>query len=450
MNDTYPTDTIVALATPAGQGGLAVVRVSGPAAVDVARALLPDDPRLVAVRSHRAFLAEPRDPREGEVLDQALILPMLGPDSYTGEDVVEFHCHGGAWPSRGVIDACLAAGARPAGPGEFSRRAFVNGRLGLDQAEAVADLIGAETRLAARGSLRRLRGVLGEEIAGLERPLMALLADLEGGLEFGETESLDVPLERVASEIDAARARVDGLLGHAASGRRIRDGVQVVLAGAPNAGKSTLFNALLGEARALTDPEPGTTRDVITARYEHDGVLYVLHDTAGLREDAERVEARGAELARAAMGDADAILHVFDMSEPRPDPITADVPVLRVGAKADLCTEPPPDKDDILITSGARGLGIDELRKALHEAVHAERLEQTAAMGLVLNRRHAARLEDLCDALDHLRHVIDESPQQEVVCTLLQSALGELGEITGRVFSEVLLDEVFSRFCVGK
>ncbi len=440
--------TIAALATPAGAGGVAVVRVSGPDALDVARRLLPGDERLTEVRSHRAFLATLRNPDTGEDLDRGLVLPMLGPDSFTGEDVVEFHCHGGVWPARLVIDACIAAGARPAGPGEFTRRAFLNGRLGLDQAEAVADLIGAENRLAARGSLRQLHGALRDEIAALERPLVELLAELEGGLEFGEEDARDVPPDRIARELAAARTRIEALLAHAESGRRLRDGVQVVVAGAVNAGKSSLFNALLGEDRALTDPDPGTTRDVIRARLEHEGVVYVLHDTAGLRESAGRVESRGMTKAREEIDRADVVLHVFDLTDGYAGPPGTDAPVLTVGAKADLVDGETPAPDGALITSARTGLGLEDLKRALADTARAERLEQTAERGLMLNRRHVEKLRDLDEALAHIAD--NTGAEQEVVCTLLQSALCDLGEITGRVFTESLLDEIFQRFCVGK
>jgi len=449
------TDTIVAVATPEGRGGLAVVRVSGPRAVDIARALVPDDPRLKDVRSHHVFLATPRDATTGDALDQVLVLPMLAPATFTGEDVVEFHCHGGPLPARLITDACTAAGARPAGPGEFTRRAFLNGRLSLDQAEAVADLIHAENRLAARGSLKQLRGAFRREIASVESPLMTLLAQLEGGLEFGEEDAQDVPPEQIAATLVAALDRIDALLCHADAGRQLRDGVQVVLVGEPNAGKSSLFNALLGEPRALVDPEPGTTRDVVESRLEHRGVMYVLHDTAGLREKAGRVEAKGVALTRATVARADLVLHVVDLTAPAcaakvPDPESA--PVLIVGAKADLgegvdrSRSGPVD----VVTSAKDGRGIETLKDKLHETVVADRLERTAALGLVLNRRHVHRLRSFRDGLAHLRRVAAGAPEQEVICSLLQTSLCELGEITGRVFTEALLGEVFSRFCVGK
>ena len=455
MIKAYDDDTIAATATPEGTGGLAVVRVSGPRALDIARTLLPADAHLDTVHTHRVFLAMPHEPSTGEALDQVLVLPMLAPATFTGEDVVEFHCHGGLVPARLVTDACVEAGARPAGPGEFTKRAFLNGRLSLDQAEAVADLIHAENRLAARGSLRQLRGAFRHEIESVEKPLMGLLADLEGGLEFGEEDARDLPTDVMAPVLDKALSRVDGLLRHAEAGRQLRDGIQVVFMGEPNVGKSSLFNALLGTTRALVDHEPGTTRDVISARLEHRGITYKLHDTAGLREDAGRVEAKGVALTKATVARADLVLRVVDLTVSGVPDVGAGADgatVLIVGAKADLIDGAGPlnDQADILLTSARDGRGIEALKDALHEAVTAERLERAAALGVVLNRRHVHKLRSFRDGLAHLRREIDGAPDQEVICSLLQASMCELGEITGRVFTEALLGEVFSRFCVGK
>jgi len=453
-HDHTTHDTIAALATPEGEGGLAVVRVSGPRAVKIAAALLSGDasPELT---SHRAFVGVPRDLRTGDALDEAVVLPMLAPRSYTGEDVVEFHCHGGRLPARGVIEACLAAGARPAGPGEFTRRAFLNGRLSLDQAEAVADLVASETRLAAKGALRQLRGAFKRRMGELEAPLLALLAELEGGLEFGEEEAQEVGPDEILSVLDAALARVDGLLAHARAGRLLREGVQVVLVGPPNAGKSSLFNALLDASRALVDHEPGTTRDVVEARLSHRGCIFNLHDTAGLREDGGRVESMGVERARRAAATADLVLRVVDLSSGSYDvePVAdLDAPVLVVGAKADLLDEAGLRDVDasVLVTSARDGRGVARLKDALHAASSSERLDEAVSLGVVLNRRHVHQLETFRDGLRDLRVTVDDGTAQEVVCSLLQSALCELGEVTGRVFTEKLLGEIFDRFCIGK
>ncbi|MBU0741250.1 tRNA uridine-5-carboxymethylaminomethyl(34) synthesis GTPase MnmE [bacterium] len=458
MSDAFyhaTADTIAAVATPEGEGGLAVVRLSGPRALEFASALLSDGRDRADLRSHRAFLGVPRCPRSRDELDETLVLPMMAPNSYTGEDTVEFYCHGGRLPARLVTEACLELGARPAGPGEFTRRAFLNGRLSLDQAEAVADLIAAESRLAAKGALRQLRGGFRRRMESLEKPLLGLLAELEGGLEFGEEDELEVTGERIAGALADALDGVDRLLSHARAGRQLREGVQVVIVGEPNAGKSSLFNALLGEPRALVDHEPGTTRDVVAARLRHRGGTFNLHDTAGLREDGGRVETMGVERARGAARSADLVLQVVDLVAgkrgSRPDPDHA-VPVLVVGAKADLVPEAGLRRvaPSVIVTSARDGRGVETLKDAMHDAANAAQLEAAASLGVVLNLRHVHRLKDFRGHLEELRGVVGAGAAQEVICSLLHISLCELGEITGRVFTEKLLGEVFNRFCVGK
>ncbi|MDO9693516.1 MAG: tRNA uridine-5-carboxymethylaminomethyl(34) synthesis GTPase MnmE [Candidatus Latescibacteria bacterium] len=452
-------DTIVAIATAAGEAGLAVVRLSGPGALDVARRLV--GPRALPagdVRSHLARAATLRDGPGGEVLDHGLVLPMLAPRSYTGEDVVEFHCHGGALCARRVARACCNAGARPAGPGEFTRRAFLGGRLSLDQAEAVADLIHAEDELAGRAALRQLRGGLRRDVEAIERPLLDLLARLEGGLEFeGEdAAAVAVPREALLAVLDAALAALAALLADAGAARRVREGVQVVLLGAPNAGKSSLFNALLARERALVDAEPGTTRDVVSARLRHGGVVFVLHDTAGLRTDGGRVEALGMARARAAATTADIVLLLRDLvaSEGEADFDGDGVTVVKVATKADLADAAQCSAAraaGYVVTSARDDAGLDELREALLAAAGGERLREVAEIGHAFNERQRHRLAAARDELASLRgEVALRAAPDEVAAGLLAGILAELGEVTGRVFSEHLLGEVFARFCVGK
>ncbi|MBA4378730.1 MAG: tRNA uridine-5-carboxymethylaminomethyl(34) synthesis GTPase MnmE [Gemmatimonas sp.] len=452
-------DTIVAIATATGEAGLAIVRLSGPGALDVARRLagaraLPRE----GVRSHLARAATLRD-ATGEVLDHGLVLPMLAPRSYTGEDVVEFHCHGGALCARRVTGACRDAGARPAGPGEFTRRAFLNGRLSLDQAEAVADLIHAEDELAARAALRQLRGGLRRDVEAIERPLLDLLARLEGGLEFegDDAAAVAVPRAGLLAVLDAALAALALLLADADAARRVREGVHVVLLGAPNAGKSSLFNALLSQERALVDAEPGTTRDVVAARLHHGGVSFVLHDTAGLRSDGGRVEALGMARAREAAASADVVLLLSELSATSGSDVAdapAGVVVLKVATKADLADPSRREaarREGRLVTSAHGGTGLDELRAALLAAVDGERLREVADLGHAFHERHRHRLAAAREELAALRdEVALRAAPAEVAAGLLAGILAELGEVTGRVFSENLLGEVFARFCVGK
>ena len=465
MNDhDNAVDTIVAVATPEGVGGLAVVRLSGPAAVSVAGRIFRDPGFARGPESHRAVLGLAVAPDAGEALDEVVVLPMLAPRSYTGEDVVEITCHGGAVPARTIADACVEAGARPAGPGEFTRRAFLNGKLSLDRAEAVADLIHAEDRLAARAALRQLRGGMDREIAACETPLRELLAELEGGLEFADDEAMSTPAPRLRAVLDAALVELDRLCSFAAAARRVREGVQVVLAGPPNSGKSSLFNALLDRPRALVDDEAGTTRDVLRERMDHGDCVFVLHDTAGLREAAARVEARGVTLARETVAGADVVLLLRDLSDPDAAAGTAAAAeiaslapvgcaVIEVGAKSDLAVAAD-GVPGFLLTSAATGEGIVALRDALLEAARAGEMREAASLGVAWNRRHRHKLAACRDDLRELRDLVGEGSESdapaEVLASMLAATLAGLGEITGRVFTEELLDVVFDKFCVGK
>jgi len=438
--------TVVALATPEGKGGLAVVRLSGSEALATARRLIRDGSLDDPVDSHRARLTTLFD-ADGQIMDEALVLPLVAPASYTGEDTVEFFCHGGVMPARLVMAACRAAGAVAAGAGEFTRRAFLNGRLSLAQAEAVADLIESEHKVGARAALAQLQGGLNREVAAIEDPLRALLANLEGSLEFGDDDDPGPGPDLIQRELLKACERIDGLLALAPAGRHLREGVQVVLAGPPNVGKSSLFNALLAHDRALVDPEAGTTRDVVTERMEIDGLLFVLHDTAGLRDLPGVVEAKGIALTRDMVSRADIVL---DLRPAGADESTDDLPnvppgctVLPVGTKGDLASG-----SQGLVTSSVTGRGVDELRQTLLRLARQGGVPEAVAHGVVLNQRHLDRLNTCREALERMAK--DTSASVDVQATMLAAALQELGAISGRVFTEQLLGDIFSRFCVGK
>ena len=450
-------ETIVAIATPEGAGGLAVVRVSGEGALAIARVLFRPARPGTALASHRARFGLVVS-AAGEALDEALVLPLLAPRSYTGEDTVEFHCHGGRMPARRVLDACVAAGARPAGPGEFTRRAFMNGRLSLDQAEAVADLIHAEDELTAVAALAQLRGGLRQEVAAIEAPLRDLLADLEGSVEFGEAGlARNVGRERIAADLRVACGGLDRLLALAPAARRLRDGVRVVLAGPPNSGKSSLFNALMGRERALVDAEPGTTRDVVSASVRYGGLTFVLHDTAGLRLGGGRVEGRGMDLARAAVAEADIVLWLHDLAAPAavgPDEavvMDGRARLLRVGTKSDLASGAFGTADDVVATSARTGAGVEALKEALLATADAADMREVARAGLLLNTRHQYRLMEAREPLAELLAAAETGEAgEEIVASLLGAVLARLGEISGRIFTEQVLGDIFARFCVGK
>jgi tRNA modification GTPase len=464
MSNPNSTTTIVAVATPPGVGGLAAVRVSGPDAVIVAgrvfRAADPG-PEWTSHVAVYGILSSPETAqgavkKEDVVIDQVIALPLLAPRSYTGEDTIEFFCHGGKVVAEQVVEACLAAGAVPAAAGEFTRRAFLNGRLSLDRAEAVADLIHAESRLAARTAVRQVLGGLDRQLDEIEAPLLRLLAELEGSLEFAEDESVETSPDAMLAALNGAAESIDGLLAIGRAGRLLRDGIQVVLAGEPNVGKSSLLNALTGEDRAIVDDEPGTTRDVVTARLNRGGKVFVFHDTAGLRENAGAVESKGIERTGRMLEQADIVLHLVEA-----DSLGVRFPGLPAGAVAeDAVVIPVATKSDLaesiaceeaVITSSQSGAGLKRLWAWIDEAVAGYQLQEAADLGVILNRRHLHKLE-LCRAeIEELRELIAaEEAGAEVVSTLLASITAQLGEVSGRVFTEQLLGEVFGRFCVGK
>lgn len=482
--------TVVAQATCEGEAGLAVVRLSGPDALAIAARVFsgpgfpgpgcPDGPAVGA--SHRAVYGILRFPEHGQlidlkekgVIDQVLALPMLAPHSYTGEDTVEFFCHGGRVVPRAVVRACLAAGAVPSAAGEFTRRAFVNGRLSLDQAEAVADLIHAQNDLVARAAVRQLLGGLDAQMRRIEDPLMGLLTEIEGSLEFGEDEEVGVAPQATLGILRESAAGIAALLAMAPAGRLLRDGVQVVLVGPPNAGKSSLFNAMLQQERAIVDHEPGTTRDVVSAPLTRAGHTFVLHDTAGLRRSGGRVEELGIRRTRTTVQAADIILLLSPVDPQGPAPGAPDllpvheaiaglapgVPVIRVRTKADLMGDlseaarqdsAESGGESAILTSSRAGIGLDELWAAVDSVVQGYRLQEAVSLGVVLNERHRHKLAQCRqDLLDLTAEIEAGHPADEVTGTMLSSILAGLGEVSGRVFSEKLLESVFSRFCVGK
>ncbi len=452
-------ETVVALATPAGEGGLAVVRVSGPEAFAVGAAVFEAEgfgPNPEARRAVYGILKWPDGTvsdsnKAGCPIDQALVLPLKGPHSYTGEDTVEFFCHGGRMVAQSVVSACRMAGAVPATAGEFTRRAFLNGKLSLGQAEAVADLIHAESEHSARAAVRQLLGGLDDQLREIEKPLLDLLSHIEGSLEFVDDEEIVVPETEILRVLTAAVARLDRLVEMAPAGRLLRDGVHVVLAGAPNVGKSSLFNALLEDDRAIVDGEAGTTRDVISGRLHRAGSVFVLHDTAGLREDPGRVEEMGIERTWRQVAEADIVL-ALNVAGEEAAAISHDgaAPVISVFTKSDIApgfAAPP----GALLISSSSGDGLAELWAAVDAVVSGFQLEEAISLGVVLNERHLHKLSACRGDLERLRHEVDlNAPGDEVVGSLLSSILSGLGEVSGRVFTEHLLENIFQRFCVGK
>lgn len=442
-------DTIFALASGAGRAAVAVMRISGLRTAPVLAALLGGEGRLP--RPREASLRSLHDPRGHEVLDRALVLWFPGPRSFTGEDSAELHLHGGPAVIAGIAEALVAAGARPAEPGEFTRRAFLNGKLDLTAAEGIADLVAAETAAQRRQALRQAEGGLARLIESWAARLTRLLARQEAFIEF-EEEDLPPDLDAaVAAEAAALRAEIAASLEAGHRAERLREGLLVAILGAPNAGKSSLLNALVGREAAIVSTRAGTTRDVVEARLDLGGVPVTLADTAGLRDGTEdEIEAEGIRRARHRGEMADLVLAVF-AADQAPDAATLALLrpggiVLAVASKIDLVPTPPPALGGLpaIGVSVRNGDGLAALRERLVEAATA-RAGLTEEAGLT-RPRHRAALQEVVVWL----HALGAAALPELRAEALRAALRALGRLTGQVGVEAVLDLVFGEFCIGK
>ncbi len=425
-------DTIFAPASGAGRAAIAVLRVSGPAAGAALRALCAG--RLPLPR--RAVLRRLRDPTGG-LLDHALVLWLPGPGSYTGEDSAELHLHGGRAVTEAVAAALVAAGARPAAPGEFTRRAFLNGRMDLVEAEAVADLVAAETEAQRRQALRQLEGALGDLYRGWSERLLRLMAQEEALIDFPDEDLPPEVAAAAAAETVALRAEIAAHLADNRRGERLREGLVFAVTGAPNVGKSSLVNALAERDVAIVSATPGTTRDALEARVVLGGVPITLVDTAGLREAADPVEAEGVRRALARAEAADLVIAVAEAGAPAGGRAEA----VRVANKIDLGGVVP---EGVLGVSAATGAGLADLRDRL--AAEAVRLTEASGPPPLTRARHRAALIAAGEALDRAL----AAPLAELRAEDLRQALRALGRITGEVGVEDVLDRIFSQFCIGK
>ncbi|NMJ40934.1 tRNA uridine-5-carboxymethylaminomethyl(34) synthesis GTPase MnmE [Roseomonas sp. JC162] len=436
------TDTVFALASGAGRGAIAVMRLSGAETGAIVARLAGGLPR-----ARHASLRPLRDPADGEVLDEALVLWFPGPASYTGEDSAELHLHGGPAVMTAVGGALAALGARPAEPGEFTRRAFLNGRMDLTAAEGVADLIDAETEAQRRQALRQADGALARLYGAWADRLTRLLAHQEAAIEFAEDDLPTDLGDRARDGAAALRAEIAAHLADGGRGERLREGLLVAILGAPNAGKSSLLNALAGREAAIVSARAGTTRDVVEVRLALVGVPVTLADTAGLREAADEIEQEGIRRARRRAEEADLVLAVF-AADVAPDPET--LAWVRPGAlvlanKVDLAAAPAVIGGVAPLAISARtGQGLDALRA--HLAAAATRLAGAGDAALLTRPRHRAALTEAVAWLAEA----EAASLPELVSETLRAALRSLGRLTGRIGVEDILDVVFRDFCIGK
>ena len=448
------SDPIVALATPPGRSALALIRLSGKGTFDVAARALqpfrPDPPR--AVRRVRVV-----HPTTGEAVDDALVACFPAPRSYTGDDLVELSTHGGLLVPAAVVAALLAAGARPAAPGEFSRRAVLNGKLDLLQAEATADLIDAGSPAQARRALQQLDRGLSRRLEQLRSELIELEALIAYEIDFPEEDEGPVAPERVERAWGAARQRIAHLIATAPEGERLREGALLVIAGRPNAGKSSLFNALLGRERAIVTEVPGTTRDAIEAHGVLEGFPFRLVDTAGLRESDDRVERLGIEVSRKYLAAADLVLFCEDHRETGTgkrerdarDEFLAQVsaPVVFVRTKSDLDT---PSDGPFVAVSVVTGEGLAELKRGLAEAAFGRLLALGDVEPVVTRARHREALERALAEIEGFQTARKGGVDAVAAATHLRAAVGALDDLIGVVTPDDVLDRVFASFCVGK
>jgi tRNA modification GTPase len=456
-------ETIAAIATPPGIGGIGVIRISGPAAEGIARRLFRPSPPGDFL-SHHLYHGVIVSPTTGDVLDEVLIAILKGPRSYTGEDTLEISCHGGPLILRTVLEEVLRAGSRPAGRGEFTKRAFLNDRLDLTQAEAVQDIIAAQTRPGLAAAVGRLKGSLYGRIEEIRSEMIDLLSGIEASIDFSAEEGLGEvpgsPILQTGRIID----RIATLAATYRQGRIYREGIGVVIAGRPNVGKSSLLNRLLGEKRAIVTPIPGTTRDFIEEAVDLDGIPVRLTDTAGLRPPEDAIEKEGIDLVWQRVETADIVLLLLDGSAE----LTADdralfekmaaKPLLPVLNKSDL----PPRLDEeslmgllregtppAIRISAKYGDGIDRLTAALRILMLATPAEESSEV-MIAHLHHKTALEKAAAGLVRARDGMAGGLAVEFIALEVREALDALGEITGRTTPEELLDRIFANFCIGK
>ena len=464
MSGDFSNDTIVALATPPGEGGIGILRLSGPKAPELAAKLWRSRQPVADFASHRLYPGCFLDPSGGQELDSGLAVWMRAPHSFTGEEVVEFQLHGGPWLLHRALEILLHLGARAAEAGEFSRRAFLNGKMDLLQAEAVADLIHAQSEAALRNARAQLQGRLSGEIEAMREKLLFAVARIEAAIDFPEEDIEIAQPPQTDAELEALERELKTWLEKFQVGRLLREGVKVALVGRPNVGKSSLLNRLLREDRAIVHASPGTTRDVIEAPAHWGGLAFQLFDTAGIRAGEEEVEREGIRRSRLTAENADLVLWLLDASEPlreedRNLARSLRGRVLMVANKMDRETEahrlplwtPPAGSEawPLIPVSAQDGRGIDELKEAVLQAAGLKAWGERENAYLN-NARHQAALLQALEALSQARTALASGLAWECLAADLRQATQAMEALLGRVSSEDILGEIFSRFCIGK
>jgi tRNA modification GTPase len=454
-------DTIAAIATPLGEGGLAVIRLSGPQALATAdRVFVPvgkSSRKPSGAATHTIQYG--RIERNGKLIDEVLLAVMRSPRTFTREDVVEVTCHGGLLPAKLVLDALLENGARLSEPGEFTKRAFLNGRIDLAQAEAVADVIHSRTELALTAANEQLAGKLSQRINQLRDDMMKTLAHLEAHIDFPDEDIAPDTQAQLVTRLERGMAFMDELLRTANEGQILRRGIRTAIVGRPNAGKSSLLNQLLGHDRAIVSAIPGTTRDTIEETANIRGLPVVFIDTAGLRESLDEIEAEGVRRSRASLARAELILHVMDASEPY---TATDAEYLsefagrkrilvinKVDVPRRLALPPSAGVPLVVEISCRTGQGIEQLKDAIKDAIWSGEI-RAEMLQVMINSRHQDALRRARAATERTLEALRDDLALELPSMELRIATNAIGEIVGKTATEDLLDSIFSQFCIGK
>ena len=458
-------DTIAAISTAQGQGGIAVIRISGPQAADIIQNIFLTDHNIVpeAMDSHRLYHGHIKDPDTGDLVDEALCTLMKSPNSYTGENVAEIHSHGGYLVPRKILELVLRQGARPSGPGEFSLRAFLNGRIDLAQAEAVTDIINAQTEEGLKQAEMQLEGVLSDKISIFKDAVLDLLAEIESQVDFPEEDIDPIRKDDIVMRTEGLIDDISYLLATYDEGRIIKYGVTTTILGKPNVGKSSLLNSLLMKERAIVSHEPGTTRDFIEESIDIRGIPLKLIDTAGIRCTTDNIEKAGIELAKKKAREGELLIAVIDGSTGLNND---DFEVLReikdrnailVINKTDLGLSVSGDdvsdfisEQRVAKTSVKEGIGIEELKDTIQNILMSGKNYSKPGEIVLTELRHKSALEKSMDSLSAFLKTFKSGESPEFAALDLRVALNSLGEITGEVTTEDVLGRIFSKFCVGK
>ena len=447
-------DTIVAPATAPGVAAIAVIRLSGPESLKIIDELFPSK-TISTQPSHSLHVGLIKD--GNIVLDEVVLSIFKGPKSYTGEDTAEISCHGSPYVQQQIINACIARGARLARAGEFTQRAFLNGKMDLTQAEAVADIIASNTAASQKTALHNIRGGFSKELNNMREQLISFSALIELELDFAAEDVEFADRKKFDDLINSLSVSVDTLIDSFQLGNVVKNGVSVAIIGKPNAGKSTLLNVLLNEERAIVSDIAGTTRDTIEELININGILFRLIDTAGIRShSSDSIENIGIEKSMEKMRSADIVLYIFDVNIETNNSLAEQVAVFEkegikyflAGNKADIGSEISFANKDIVMISAKKKTGIEELRDRLFQAtVHAD---SHAENNIVTNARHLEALQQIASSLQAIKAGLDENIPGDLLSSDIRTALYHLGEITGEVTNEDKLDFIFSKFCIGK